>query len=122
VDEAHELSLRVLQLDPNFPTWIYFTEAIYFYRKHRYREAADAADQIAMPDFYQTHFWRALTYAQLGDQEKARSEIREVLRLKPDFSFVDDSKIWNNPRQYADHIAEGARKAGLPLPSADARP
>jgi adenylate cyclase len=115
VDEAYQLSRRTLQLDPNFPTWIYFPQAIYFYRKHRYQEALEATQQIAMPDFYYTHFFRAISYAQLGEMEKAHTEAAEVLRLKPDFAFMEEARIWNNPKRYADHLAEGTKKAGLPV-------
>jgi TolB-like protein/class 3 adenylate cyclase len=113
VDEAYKLSRRTLQLDPNFPTWIYFPQAAYFYRKHRYQESLDAAQQIAMPDFFYTHFFRAIAYAQLGEMDKAHAEAAEVLRLKPDFMLSDEGRIWNNPKPYADQLAEGARKAGL---------
>jgi hypothetical protein len=32
---------------------------------------------------------------------------------------MDEARIWNNPPQYTQHLAEGTRKAGLPVRRGD---
>ena len=113
-DEAYEYAQRAAKLDPNL-TWNYFTYERYFLSKKRYREALAAAQQINIPEYYWTHFWRALPYAELGDMDAAHKEAAEVLRLKPDFALIDELEVWNVPKAYADQIAEGAKKAGIPV-------
>ena len=121
VDEAYELAQHALQLDPNFPSWVYFVHTNYFYRKQRYREALAAAQQINMPDFYWTHFWLGCSYAQLGELDKARAEGAEVLRLKPDFGWLDGSASLELGSRVLAHAAEGATKAGMPLHRPDTK-
>jgi hypothetical protein len=41
------------------------------------------------------------------------------MRLKPDFAWIDEVKVWNIPDAYAKHVAEGAKKAGLPVNHGD---
>jgi len=115
VDDAYELAQRALRLDPNFPSWVYFVDTTYYYRKQRYREGLTAAQQINMPDFYWTHFWLACHYAQLGELEKARAEGAEVVRLKPSFGWIEEAAVWNDAPQLVAHVSEGAKKAGIPL-------
>jgi adenylate cyclase len=120
IDEAYQYAQRAIQLDPNL-TWTYFVHTTYHYRNKRFREALAAAYQVNSPNFYYTHLWLAVCYAQLGEMEAARKEAAEVLRLKPDFAWMDEVAMWNLPDAYATHVAEGARKAGLPVSRTDAR-
>jgi len=113
-DEAYEYAQRAAKLDPNL-TWNYFTHARYFLSKKRYREALAAMHQVNIPEFYWTHFWRALPYAELGEMDAAHKEAAEVLRLKPDFVLMRELDVWNVPKDYAGQIAESAKKAGIPI-------
>ena len=117
-DEAYEYAQRAAKLDPNL-TWNYFTYTRYFLSKKRYREALAAAQQINIPEYYWTHFWRALPYAELGEMDAAHKEAAEVLRLKPNFALMDELELWNAPKAYADQLAEGAKKAGIPANGGD---
>jgi adenylate cyclase len=113
-DEAYLYAQRAAQLEPNL-TWNYATYARYFYSKGRYREALAWAKRVNSPNFYWTHFWLAVSYAQLGDLEAARKEGAEVVRLKPDFAWMDEVKVWNVPESFAAHVADGAEKSGIPI-------
>jgi adenylate cyclase len=117
-DEAYKYAQKAAKLDPNL-TWNYFTHARYFLSKKRYREALAAMHQVNLPEFYWTHFWRALPYAELGEPDAAHKEAAEVRRLKPDFALMDELALWNVPKAYADQIAEGAKKAGIPINRGD---
>jgi tetratricopeptide (TPR) repeat protein len=117
-DEAFKYANKAIKLDPQL-TWAYFPVSGYYYRKKRYREALTATYQINIPEFYWTRFFRAISYAELGESVSARKEAAEVRRLKPDFVYRDEVKIWNNPESYAAHLSEGARKAGIPVNRGD---
>ena len=112
--EAFDYAQKAIKLDPQL-TWVYFPVTEYYYRRQRYREALTAAYQINIPEFYWTRFWRAVTYAQLGEMESARKEAAEVLRLKPDFVYREEAKVWNVAESMMAHASEGARKAGIPV-------
>ena len=118
IEEAFKYAQKAIKLDPQL-TWAYFPISGYYYRKQHYREALTAAYQINIPEFYWTRVFRAISYAQLGELESSRKEAAEVRRLKPDFVYRDEVKIWNNPEGYATHLAEGARKAGIPVNRGD---
>jgi adenylate cyclase len=118
VDEAYPYAQRAIQLDPNL-AWAHVPVTAYYYRKQRYREAVAEAYRIDLPDFYFTHFWRAVSHAQLGEIDAARKEAAEVLRLKPDFAWMDEVQLWNIPEAFAAHVADGARKAGIPVSRTD---
>jgi hypothetical protein len=47
-----------------------------------------------------------------GDCEvdAAHKEAAEVLRLKPDFAYADEARIWNTPDAAVAHMAEGVRR------------
>lgn len=113
-DEAYPYAQRAAQLEPNL-SWVYHVHARYFYRKQRYREALLWAQRVNIPEFYWTHFWLAVSHAQLGKTDAARKAAAAVLRLKPDFVWMDEAKIWNVPEPFAIHVAEGANKAGIPV-------
>jgi len=119
-DEAYEIAKKAAKLDPNL-TWNYLTYVRYFLSKKQYREALAASYQVDIPEFYWTHFWRALPYAELGDTAAAHKEASEVLRLKPDFVLMDELELWNVPKAYANQIAESAKKAGIPIVRGDTR-
>jgi adenylate cyclase len=115
-DEAYAYAQRAAKLDPNL-TWNYFTYARYFLSKKRYREALAVAQQIDMPDLVWTHFFRALPYAELGEVDAAHKEAAEVLRLNPDFALLNEFERWNIPMAYRAQLAEGAKRAGIPVVS-----
>jgi tetratricopeptide (TPR) repeat protein len=117
-EEAFDYAQKAIKLDPQL-TWVYFPVSAYYYRKQQYREALIAAYKINIPDFYYTRFWRAINHAQLGEMEAARKEAAEVLRLKPDFVYREEAKIWNVAESYVAHVSEGARKAGIPVNPGD---
>jgi adenylate cyclase len=111
-DEAYTYAQRAAKLDPNL-SWVYFVHTRYFYRKRQYREALAWALRINLPDLYHTHVWLAVCHAQLGELDAAHREAAEVMRLKPDYAYMDEARLWSTPDDFAAQVAEGARKARL---------
>jgi adenylate cyclase len=69
-----------------------------------------------MPNSRPGHSLLAATYAQLGNNEKARAEAAEVLRIEPKYTVEGtQARLSGFKRtQDAEHYFEGLRKAGLP--------
>ena len=60
------------------------------------------------------HLSLAGSYGELGKDEEARAEVREVLRLHPKFSLDYFAKIYTfKDQSFVDRRVELLRKAGL---------
>lgn len=111
------LSEKARNLNPHFPGWYWFPPLIDAYRKRDYQGALDIALKINMSGFWRSQFALAAIYGQLGELELARSAMRELLAIRPDFagSVHDELAKWWQPELVA-HLIEGLRKAGLEIP------
>ena len=112
---------RAMQLNPKHPGWYWFPAFWNAYRKRDYRGALNVALKINMPDFFWTNVVTAAAYGQLGEREAAGKALRELLALKPDFAVIarEEPGKWFDP-ELVEHLMDGLRKAGLPIPSAGA--
>jgi len=70
------------------------------------------------------HTILAMIYGQLGRQEQARAAARRLLELDPDFEANAwyELQLRNFPKEMAEHMAEGLRKAGLHIPPGPRQP
>jgi adenylate cyclase len=122
LDESYQYYQQAIRLDPHFVPWVRFASWNYFYRKNQYEMALAEALQIRLAGFVWAPWARAVTYAQLGQLNKAHWEAAEVLKLKPDFAFWDDGEPFNFSKVRMEHLAEGNEKAGLPLHRSESKP
>jgi adenylate cyclase len=76
---------KAASLNPNHPKWYFFSISFASYQNREYEAAATFAEKIDIPGFFWTHAYRAATYAQIGQKEKAQAALRELLTLYPDF-------------------------------------
>jgi adenylate cyclase len=82
----------------------------------RFAEAVDAAQRSLQhnPDNHNTHALLAISYAHLGRIDEARSALREVLRLQPDYSLAGVRQIYAGANEeFVERVVAGLRKAGL---------
>jgi adenylate cyclase len=85
----------------------------------RYSEAVAPLREFVSqaPNHRPGRSWLSATYAHLGQLEDARVQAAQVLRLDPRFiadrTFRRNTTFWQP--EDAEHIAEGLRKAGLPV-------
>jgi len=77
------------------------------------------AEQIDAPGWLHNHTILAMIYGQLGQDQEARTAVRRMLELDPDFAANAwyELQLRNFPRQMAEQMAGGLRKAGLSIPS-----
>ena len=85
----------------------------------RYSEAVAPLREFVSqsPDHLPGRGWLAAAYAHLGEPEGARAQAAQILRLDPQFiaagTFTRMTTYWRP--EDAKHIADGLRKAGLPV-------
>jgi adenylate cyclase len=116
-DKALEVIAATKRLDPFHPPSLFGFLGHAYYVLGRYAEALPSLRECAYraPDFRAAHAWLAATYGQLGQLEKARMHVAEILRIEPGCSLgrVRRLIVYRNAGD-ADHLLDGLRKAGLP--------
>jgi serine/threonine protein kinase len=108
------LAERARKLNPHHPGWYWFPSVFDAYRKRDYRAALDAALKLNMPRFWRAHLALAAIYGQLGERDAARTGLRQLLLLKPEFAATprkELGKSWDP--ELVEHLMDGLRKAGL---------
>lgn len=110
------LSEKARNLNPHFPGWYWFPPLIDAYRRRDYPGALDIALKVNMPNFWRSQFALAAIYGQLNEKELARTALRELLVIRPDFAAIahDELAKWWQP-ELVTHLIEGLRKAGLEI-------
>jgi TolB-like protein/Tfp pilus assembly protein PilF len=110
------LSDKGCQLNPNHPGWYCYPAWHDSYRKKDYRKALDLAFQLNAPQNYYTHAVLAMCYAQLGRVEEARTALRDMLALKPNYAEVarELHGRWIQS-DLVEQLMDGLRKAGLEI-------
>jgi adenylate cyclase len=123
-EEGIPLLRKALRLDPMPHVARIDALGRAYFLSGRYEEAI-AAYRKAVDvdlDFLDAHVGLASTYATLGREEEARTEVAEILRIEPSFSIKKYAKFMQFQVGIEPEI-EGLRKAGLsetsPLPLPD---
>ena len=96
-------------------SFAYFLAEAYLFME-RYEEAIAPAKRslIISPDSQAAHLVLATSYSKLGQEEKARAEAAEVLRINPKFSLeVLRQMLPVKDRALLERLLDGLRKAGL---------
>lgn len=114
-----ELLEQALARNPGHSGYYSGTLAVYAYMQHDYARAESLIRQAALEKFPLYHFVAAVIYAQLGKAPEAAEARDQFLRMRPTiFEHWDDEMAKRNYRpEDAAHFAEGARKAGFPVPA-----
>ena len=68
------------------------------------------------PKFRSSHLWLAATYARLGREAEAQSEVAEVLRREPNYTIANTARRLARFKHEKDdkHLFDGVRMAGVP--------
>lgn len=112
--EAVEWIEKALRLDPAQPDDHYVKSLIVLHAARRYADAARAFSRVARPQYF-THAHMAACIAELGEINKARAYVAEVLKLRPGFHvdrYAGTLPFREQPDR--DHVRGGMLKAGLP--------
>ena len=109
---------QALARNPGHSGYYSGTLAVYAYMQRDYQRAETLIRQAGLEKFPLYHFVAAVIYAQLGKTSEATEARDAFLRMRPTiFEHWDDEMAKRNYRpEDAAHFAEGARKAGFPVP------
>ncbi|KAB0267281.1 adenylate cyclase [Microvirga brassicacearum] len=113
-----ELLEQALARNPGHSGYYSGTLAVYAYMQRDYARAESLIRQAALKKFPPYHFVAAVIYAQIGKSQEAAEARDEFLRMRPTiFEHWDEEMAKRNYRpEDVAHFAEGARKAGFPVP------
>jgi len=119
-DRALPLIRKAIEISPVHPGWYYFPFFYSQYAKRDFEQALATVERVQLPNFWQTHLFRAATLGQLGRRTEAQAELARTLELNP--TFATNPRSWylrrNMPPQRVEELMDGLRKAGLAIPFA----
>ncbi len=109
---------RAMQLNPHHAGWYHYVAFCNAYRKRDYRGALASALKVNMPAYHWPHVYLAAVYGQLGEQQRARTALRELDVLVPNFGAIAREEFgkWLDA-ELTEHLLDGLRKAGLEIPT-----
>jgi adenylate cyclase len=118
-DKALPLIQRGIRLSPNTPPNVLRFEGLAYYTMRRYKEAMTAFGRARArnPKSPLPLAWLALTYADMGRMEEARTVAKEVLKVNPSFSvngFVNSRLAPQKDRTKSQQALATLLKLGLP--------
>ena len=114
-EEGMPLVKEAMALSPMYPEWYNTIPLMNEYRQGKYEEALVFAQRIITPTLYWGPLARAACYGQLGMFDKAKIEVKELLKRYPDFATKGQILVQRflGPGDLSEHIWEGLLKAGL---------
>ena len=115
--EALAYTKRIMRLDPFYPAIYLHCLGKAYYFLGRNEEAIEQFQAVSarIPGYRPGLVLRAAAAAEIGRSDQARTAVAELLRIQPDFritAWLDFIRLTN--REYADRLAAGLRRAGLP--------
>ena len=119
-EESIAMHKKAFRLDPNHSAMYIKQLGVAYFNAERYEEAlAEFTRALRKGGFSPKilHLSLAATYAMLGQEEKARYHVAEVLKIDPKYSLKRHAKRIRNNFKYqadADRWINALRKAGLP--------
>src|SRR5208283_5373465 len=108
------LAERATQLNPNHPGWYWLPLVINAYRQHDGERALQHALKVNMPGLWTAQVALTVVNSQLGKMDQARSALRALLAVRPDFAAraQEDLSIWWQP-ELVEQMLGDLRKAGV---------
>ncbi len=107
---------KAIRLNPIPPVWYYHGLGTSYYLSGQYSKSLAALKRVINrnPNFWPSHIYAAASYAGLGDIEKAKAEIAEVVRIVPDISLENSKRKlpYKDPAVY-ERLKRSLNQAGL---------
>jgi adenylate cyclase len=121
-DRGFPLVQEAFARNPGQPGLYRIVTFLRFYLDGEYGKALAEAEKADIPSVIHSHVILAMAHAELGRMKEAEAEVREILKIDPDYgrNVVADMKKHNVHPDIVRAIVEGLRKAGLTV--ADAAP
>ncbi len=115
------LTEKGMQLNANHPGWHGMAAWHDAYRRKDYPKALELALKLNAPKNPWVQRSLTVSYAQLDRSAEARSSLRDLLALVPNYARAarEMHSRWLEP-ELVEHMMEGLRKAGLEIPEEEA--
>jgi len=115
-EKAAGLAEKALRLNPTYPIFSLFELGWAYQLLGRYEEAITTLKKVVVhaPDHLHAHMVLAVSHSELGQEEEARAEAAEILRINPDYSLeVDRQRAPFKDPAVSERVFAALRKAGL---------
>ena len=115
-EEALQTLKKAIRLDPKGPAYYHLAMGHAYRGLGQYKEAISAYKKAfeGKPNYWMPRVFLAATYNMAGQEEMARAEAAEVLRINPKFSLAKLAKsLPYKDKDYLNQAIEGMRRAGL---------
>jgi adenylate cyclase len=114
-DRGIELIRKSMRLNPHYPSWYHFCLVLDHYRRKEFELALPEASKFQSPDLFWPPLLRAAVLGQLGRQEDALPEMRELLDRVPDFHERGRQmmRLTVYRDEHVEMLFDGLLKAGL---------
>ncbi|HKP23048.1 MAG TPA: hypothetical protein VJV39_04250 [Dongiaceae bacterium] len=119
-EESKAMADKLFALNPRAPTGYRRATFLYAYMHGDYRAALAELRAAEMPLNLYDHVFRAMTYARLGDREKAKAEVSQIVALDAKYGehVAADFRKRNADPSVVQAIVDGLAEAGLPTSQA----
>ena len=114
-EQGKKILDKLMCVNVGFPNFFYGITMLYYYRKGEYNKSLIEANKYIYPELFWANLHRVAALGQLNLAKEAVSEIKELLRLKPDFEKQATELIsrFIKEEDLVEHVLEGLRKAGM---------
>jgi adenylate cyclase len=115
-EEALQTLKKVLRLDPKGPAYYHLAMGHAYRGLGQYEKAIVAYKKAfeGNPNYWMPRVFLVATYSMAGQEEMARAEAAEVLRINPKFSLEKLAKsLPYKDKEYLNKAIDAMRKAGL---------
>lgn len=116
IEEGAALTTKAMRLNPVYPAYYVWQLGHSFYLSGRLDEAVEAFEKATSlnPDWFPSHVFSAICFAEMGRMEEAQASLRKVLEAQPTFSV----EHWEGNIPYKNQgdtgrWADGLRAAGM---------
>lgn len=110
--EAVSEMRKAVRLNPCPPEWYWWLLGMANYAAKQYKDAIAALNRITSHN-EDSLLYLAASHAQIGAHEQARTKIRQLLEIEPDFTLTGLESYYKDPADH-NHVLAGLRKAGAP--------
>ena len=86
-DRGLAILAKGVELNPHYPGWFHIAPFFYFYRRGKYLEAHQEAQQLQMPQLFWDPLLRAAALGQLGERTRCRPSGGGVASIKAGFLY-----------------------------------
>jgi TolB-like protein/tetratricopeptide (TPR) repeat protein len=118
-DRGFPLVQEAYVRNPGGPGLYRIVTFLRLYLDGRYEEALAEIEKADIPRVIHYHVLLAMAHAQLGRMKEAEADVREILKIDPDYgnNVVADMRKHNVHPDITRAVVEGLRKAGLKVSS-----